>query len=106
VSHLQPPCLQARRAPAVELAPHSGARDRRCLTINCGQHRMGTPYQIHHNKVRIGISVGIAIAPRDGLELEKLTACADAALYMAKRDGKGRVMLWAGPTQEDLSVAV
>lgn len=66
---------------------------------------VSAPYQLGDHKVRIGVSVGVALAPRDGLELEKLAGCADAALYMAKRGGKGRVTLWAGPTQENMPLA-
>src|SRR5690606_39861706 len=44
-------------------------------------HRMirviSAPYQIKQNKVEIGVSIGIAIAPRDGLELEKLASSAE-----------------------------
>ena len=37
------------------------------------------------------ISVGIATAPKLGLELERLLACADAALYRAKNGGMAGV---------------
>jgi diguanylate cyclase (GGDEF)-like protein len=67
---------------------------------------ISAPYQINQNKVQIGVSIGIAIAPRDGLELEKLASCADAALYIAKRQGRGRVMLWAEPQEGTMPVAV
>jgi diguanylate cyclase (GGDEF)-like protein len=67
---------------------------------------VSAPYQINQNKVQIGVSIGIAIAPRDGLELKKLASCADAALYIAKRQGRGRVMLWAEPLEGTMPVAV
>ena len=67
---------------------------------------LSAQYQIEQNKVQIGVSIGIAIAPRDGLELEKLASCADAALYIAKRQGGGRVMLWAEPQEGNMPVAV
>lgn len=67
---------------------------------------LSAPYQMKQHKVEIGVSIGIAIAPRDGLELEKLTSCADAALYTAKRQGRGQVMFWTGSHQEDMPVAV
>jgi diguanylate cyclase (GGDEF)-like protein len=59
------------------------------------------PYQLKQNKVQIGVSIGVAIAPRDGFELEKLASCADAALYIAKREGRGQVMLWSEPPREE-----
>lgn len=42
------------------------------------------PYQIHGRRAIIGTSVGIAIAPYDGVEAEELTCAADMALYSAK----------------------
>ncbi len=39
--------------------------------------------------VHSGVSVGIAIAPTDGLEAEHLMKCADLALYRAKARGRG-----------------
>jgi diguanylate cyclase (GGDEF)-like protein len=67
---------------------------------------ISAPYQLKQNRVEIGVSVGIAIAPRDGFELEKLASCADAALYTAKRDGRGRIMLWSEPHQGNMAVVV
>ena len=42
------------------------------------------PYQINGRRAIIGTSVGIAIAPYDGLEADELTRAADMALYSAK----------------------
>jgi diguanylate cyclase (GGDEF)-like protein len=41
------------------------------------------------SQVRIGLSVGVACAPDDGVELEELYRRADASLYEAKAAGKG-----------------
>lgn len=48
------------------------------------------PYVIDGISMSISISVGIATAPKLGVELERLLACADAALYRAKAGGKAR----------------
>ena len=40
--------------------------------------------------VRVGASVGVALAPADGTDPDRLLANADLALYRAKRDGRGR----------------
>ena len=37
----------------------------------------------------VDISVGIALAPNDGTEVDQLLKCADMALYGAKSDGRG-----------------
>lgn len=39
---------------------------------------------------RLGISVGVAMAPADGLDFQNLYASADDALYLAKAQGKDR----------------
>jgi diguanylate cyclase (GGDEF)-like protein len=42
------------------------------------------------SSAQIGVSVGIAMAPEHGTELNDLFAAADAALYAAKMNGKSR----------------
>ncbi len=45
---------------------------------------LSQPYQINGQRAIIGTSVGIAIAPYDGVDAEELTRAADMALYAAK----------------------
>ncbi len=47
------------------------------------------PYQINGRRAIIGTSVGIAIAPYDGVETDELTRAADMALYSAKETRGG-----------------
>ncbi|MDC7785418.1 EAL domain-containing protein [Rhodoplanes sp. TEM] len=47
------------------------------------------PYEIQGKQIVIGISIGIAVAPRDGRELSRILRNADLALYRAKGDGRG-----------------
>ncbi|MFO6430293.1 putative bifunctional diguanylate cyclase/phosphodiesterase [Erythrobacter sp. W302b] len=47
------------------------------------------PYQINGRRAIIGTSVGIAIAPYDGVETDELTRSADMALYSAKETRGG-----------------
>ncbi|MGH7057281.1 MAG: putative bifunctional diguanylate cyclase/phosphodiesterase [Acetobacteraceae bacterium] len=53
--------------------------------------RLGTaltePYAIENERVRIGVSVGIALAPQDGWHPEVLLRNSDIALYRAKAEG-------------------
>jgi diguanylate cyclase (GGDEF)-like protein/PAS domain S-box-containing protein len=50
---------------------------------------LSQPYQINGRRAIIGTSVGIAVAPYDGLEADELTRAADMALYSAKETRGG-----------------
>lgn len=52
---------------------------------------VSAPFQIGGNQVHVGLSIGVALFPNDGADEEKLLANADAALYRAKADGRGRM---------------
>jgi diguanylate cyclase (GGDEF)-like protein len=54
---------------------------------------VSAPYTLEGRGIRIGVSIGVALAPRDGRGLAQLSACADAALYRAKRQGRGGVVV-------------
>jgi diguanylate cyclase (GGDEF)-like protein len=47
------------------------------------------PYSINGRRAIIGTSVGVAIAPYDGIDAAELNASVDLALYAAKEGGKG-----------------
>jgi diguanylate cyclase (GGDEF)-like protein len=55
---------------------------------------LAEPFQIGPATITIGTSIGIAFAPRDGLDLDRLSACADAALYEVKHRRRGMVAIW------------
>lgn len=44
----------------------------------------------------VGVSLGLAHAPSDAFDLRTLYSAADAALYQAKRGGRGRLVVAAG----------
>ncbi len=50
---------------------------------------VGEPYEFNGQRIVIGCSVGISLAPSDGTAGEKLLKNADVALYRAKTDGRG-----------------
>ena len=50
---------------------------------------LSQPYSISGKRAIIGTSVGVAIAPYDGIESEELNSAADMALYAAKGGGRG-----------------
>jgi diguanylate cyclase len=66
---------------------------------------LSTPYDIDGRDIRIGASVGVALAPRDGLDLETLCERADAALYHAKRDDRGGVAFWGDAPPSSLAMS-
>ena len=51
--------------------------------------RISEPFVIDGQQVVVGLSVGIAIAPNDGVQFDDLLKAADMALYGAKAQGRG-----------------
>jgi diguanylate cyclase (GGDEF)-like protein len=56
---------------------------------------LGAPYEIDGQRILIGASVGIALAPENGRDAEGLMRNSDIALYQAKAGGKGRFLYFA-----------
>ena len=54
---------------------------------------LGEPLRAGDHDVRITASIGISVYPDDGQSIEVLIGQADAAMYRAKRQGRGRVAL-------------
>jgi diguanylate cyclase (GGDEF)-like protein/PAS domain S-box-containing protein len=50
---------------------------------------VGAPYELGGKQVTVELSIGIALAPGDGLDPEQLLKNADMALYRAKSEGHG-----------------
>ncbi len=49
---------------------------------------VASPYQVELHDLRVTGSIGIALYPDDGADLETLIKSADAAMYRAKREGR------------------
>lgn len=56
---------------------------------------LSQPYQIEGSRCVIGASVGIAIAPYDGVNSEELVRSADLALYASKGGGRGQFRFYS-----------
>ncbi|SMF61728.1 putative bifunctional diguanylate cyclase/phosphodiesterase [Allosphingosinicella indica] len=57
------------------------------------------PFEVNGHNVQIGCSIGVAMAPHDGLDPDQLLRHADVALYRAKSEGRGRFVFF-GPDME------
>ncbi len=53
------------------------------------------PYSIEGSRAVIGASVGIAIAPYDGIDTEEIVRSADLALYASKGGGRGQFRFYS-----------
>ena len=62
---------------------------------------LSQPYGLDGGRVMIGASLGIAIAPDDGVTSEALVRNADLALYAAKDGGRGRYHFYAADLHSD-----
>ena len=60
------------------------------------------PYVLDGHMIEIGVSVGVALAPRDASDTEELVKRADLALYDAKTGGRGRHRFFAETMNDDM----
>lgn len=68
---------------------------------------LNRPMQIGEKTANIGASVGVAIAPNDGVDISDLFRSADLALYRAKRDGRNCVRFFdASMNQQALARSI
>ncbi|MEP2736214.1 MAG: EAL domain-containing protein [Erythrobacter sp.] len=57
---------------------------------------LSQPYSLEDGRCVIGASVGIAIAPHDGVSRDEINKSADMALYAAKNGGRGQFRFYSG----------
>ncbi len=59
------------------------------------------PYPIDDKSAIIGTSIGIAVAPYDGVEKEELVRSSDLALYAAKNSGRGQFRFYSADLKDE-----
>ncbi len=59
------------------------------------------PYPIEGKRAVIGTSVGIAIAPYDGIDKDELVRSSDLALYAAKNGGRGQFRFYSADLKDE-----
>jgi diguanylate cyclase (GGDEF)-like protein len=59
------------------------------------------PFSLEDGRCVIGASVGIAIAPHDGVTRDEITRAADLALYAAKNGGRGQYRFFSGELENE-----
>lgn len=83
----------------------------RCLDISLESTRalaeqiiknVGRPYKIDGNEILVSTSIGIAVAPKDGQDAERLMKNADLALYSAKENGANTYRFFSPRMEETL----
>ncbi len=57
--------------------------------------QINAPFSLVGAQVEVGVSIGIAFAPLDGLTTDEVLMRADRALYRSKQDGRGRYTFFA-----------
>lgn len=66
---------------------------------------ISAPYLIDGRELRISVSIGIAMSPEFGTDLEDLIACADAALYRSKAGGKAQLHFFSAEEKAEAAPA-
>lgn len=62
---------------------------------------LSAPYVIAGHEMHVGVSIGIACAPNDGVTFDRVAAVADTALYRAKHKGRGSIVFAASSPSSD-----
>ncbi|OBX18455.1 diguanylate phosphodiesterase [Erythrobacter sp. QSSC1-22B] len=61
---------------------------------------LSQPYSINGLRAVVGASIGVAIAPYDGLDSEEIVKAADLALYSAKGSGRGKYRFYSSDLKD------
>ncbi len=84
----------------VVLLPALDHAEQACVVARKLMAAMAQPFDLQGHHRAISLSGGIALYPQDGRDFEELARGADAAMYAAKRAGRGHFRLSRGPNAE------
>jgi len=56
---------------------------------------LSAPFLLDESEIRIGCTIGITLAPRDGQDAEKLLRYADLSMYRAKAEGRNTLRFYS-----------
>jgi diguanylate cyclase (GGDEF)-like protein len=56
---------------------------------------LSQPFDVLGVEVRVGVSIGIAVAPGDGTTMDEVLRKSDTALYRSKSAGRGRLTFYS-----------
>ncbi len=66
------------------------------------QQTIDSPIPVANGIVRVSASIGVSVFPHDGSDADELLKHADEAMYLAKRAGKARFVLYSGKESADV----
>jgi diguanylate cyclase (GGDEF)-like protein len=74
----------------------TGIRDRADAAVLARRvmTKFAAPFVIAGAQVKVGVSIGIAFAPKDGVTTDEILVKADTALYRSKAGGRNRFSLF------------
>lgn len=87
------------------LLPNTDASGAEIFARQFTERLAEAPFVYDNKSYRIGASIGIALLPHHGSNVEEIMANADQAMYAAKRSGRGRARVFADypPRGENVS---
>ncbi len=77
----------------VLILPKLDKQSARDLGEEIQKHLAESPLKVDHKEVKIGCSIGVSLYPKDGKNWKSLFEKADEALYVAKEQGKSRIVV-------------
>jgi len=76
----------------IQLGGNTSAKDAENVALNIIES-ISNPFYFDKGPTSVGASIGIALYPRDGKDIETLISKADRAMYVAKKNGKSSYRL-------------